>query len=147
MSFLLDTNICSSHIRRPAGLAHRFVQHSGRLWIPAIVLAELYAGAYMVDRSDRILAGIEELRKDVGVLPYDERCAEEFGKLRGVLKQRGISANPVDLLIASVALAHDLTLATNNTGDFQNIPGLRMQDWLGCRLSRAIAPPKRLPTP
>ena len=31
MSYLLDTNICSAHIRRPAGLAHRFVQYSGRL--------------------------------------------------------------------------------------------------------------------
>jgi tRNA(fMet)-specific endonuclease VapC len=45
MSFLLDTNICSSHIRRPAGLAHRFMQHSSRLWMSSIVLAELYAGA------------------------------------------------------------------------------------------------------
>ena len=29
MSFLLDTNILSAHLRRPAGLVHRFVQHSG----------------------------------------------------------------------------------------------------------------------
>jgi tRNA(fMet)-specific endonuclease VapC len=130
MSFLLDTNICSSHIRRPAGLAHRFIQHSGRLWMPAIVLAELYAGAYMLDQPDRILAGIDELKKDVGILPYDERCAEEFGKLRGIFKRRGIVANPVDLQIASVALAHDLTLVTNNTADFQSIPGLRLEDWL-----------------
>ena len=48
MSFLLDTNICSLHIRRPAGLAHRFMQHSGRLWISSLVLAELYAGAYTI---------------------------------------------------------------------------------------------------
>ena len=42
MSFLLDTNICSAHIRRPGGVAHSFIQHSGRLWMPTIVLAELY---------------------------------------------------------------------------------------------------------
>jgi tRNA(fMet)-specific endonuclease VapC len=29
MSFVLDTDICSAHIRRPSGLLHRFVQHSG----------------------------------------------------------------------------------------------------------------------
>jgi len=34
------------------------------------------------------------------------------------------------LLIASVALTHDLTLVTHNTADFQNIPGLRLDDWL-----------------
>jgi predicted nucleic acid-binding protein len=39
MSYLLDTNICSAHIRRPGGIAHRFIQHSGRLWMPTVVLA------------------------------------------------------------------------------------------------------------
>ena len=34
MSFLLDTDTCSFHLKRPSGLMHRFVQHSGRLYIP-----------------------------------------------------------------------------------------------------------------
>jgi tRNA(fMet)-specific endonuclease VapC len=130
MSFLLDTNICSAHMRRPGGLAHRFIQHSGRLWMPTIVLAELYAGAYMLDVPDRILMGIEELRKDVSVVGFDETCAEEFGKLRGWLKRGGIQRNPVDLMIAAVALAHNLTVVTHNTQHFQDIPKLRLDDWL-----------------
>ncbi|MGD0901267.1 MAG: type II toxin-antitoxin system VapC family toxin [Thermoguttaceae bacterium] len=130
MSFLLDTNICSAHIRRPAGLAHRFIQHSGRLWVPSIVLAELYAGAYLLDDPRRILTAIDDLRRDVGVLVFDERCAEEFGKLRGVVKRLGASGNPMDLMIASVAIAHDLTMVTHNTADFRYVPGLRLEDWL-----------------
>lgn len=130
MSFLLDTNICSAHIRRPAGLAHRFIQHSGRLWISSIVLGELYAGAYLLDGPGRILAAIDDLRRDVGVLVFDDKCAEEFGKLRGVLKRLGVSGNPVDLMIASVAVVHDLTMVTNNTADFRHVPGLRLEDWL-----------------
>jgi len=46
MNFLLDTDICSAHMRRPAQLAHRFIQYAGGLAIPTIVLAELFAGAY-----------------------------------------------------------------------------------------------------
>jgi len=46
MSFLLDTNICSAHLKRPAGLMHRFAQHSGGSFIPTIVLGELYAWAF-----------------------------------------------------------------------------------------------------
>jgi tRNA(fMet)-specific endonuclease VapC len=42
----------------------------------------------------------------------------------------GIEVPSVDLLIASVALVQDLTLVTHNTADFQNIPGLRLDDWL-----------------
>jgi tRNA(fMet)-specific endonuclease VapC len=130
MSFLLDTNICSAHIRRPGGLAHRFIQHTGRLWMPSIVLAELYAGAYMVDVPDRVLIGIAELREDVGLLDFDESCAQEFGKLRGALKRHGIQRNAVDLMIAAVALAHDLTLVSHNTQHFGDVPGLRLEDWL-----------------
>lgn len=130
MSYLLDTNICSAHIRRPAGLAHRFSQYSGRLAIPTIVLAELYAGAYMLPNPTKILTGINDLLDDVAVLPFGSDCAEEFGKLRGVLKQRGLAVNPIDLQIAAVALTHNLMLVTNNTKDFQNIPGLTLEDWL-----------------
>lgn len=32
MSFLLDTDTLSAHLRRPSGLAHRFFQFSGRLY-------------------------------------------------------------------------------------------------------------------
>lgn len=129
MSYLLDTNICSAHMRRPGGLAHRFVQHSGRLWISTIVLAELYAGAYLV-QSTRILSAIEEILEDVEILGFDVDCAKTFGQLRGELKRLGIAASPLDLQIAAVALVHDLTLVTNNTADFANIPGLRIEDRL-----------------
>lgn len=40
MSFLLDTNICSAHLKRPSGLTHRFVQHGGGLYVSTVVLGE-----------------------------------------------------------------------------------------------------------
>jgi tRNA(fMet)-specific endonuclease VapC len=41
MTHLLDTNICSAHMRRPGGLAHRFFQHAGGLTISTVMLSEL----------------------------------------------------------------------------------------------------------
>ena len=117
-------------MRRPGGLAHRFIQYSGRIWISSTVLAELFAGAYKLDRPEKTLAAIQELREDVRMLPFDEPCAETFGKNRGALRRRGIEVGPMDLMIASVALVHDLTLVTHNTSDFQVIPGLRLDDWI-----------------
>jgi tRNA(fMet)-specific endonuclease VapC len=64
------------------------------------------------------------------VLPFDADCAEEFGKLPGTMKKQGVAINAIDLQIAAVAIAHNLTLVTNNTKDFQNIPGLTLVDWL-----------------
>ncbi len=44
MSFLLDTDICSSLLKASA-LAHRFTQHLGHLHISVVTLAELYTWA------------------------------------------------------------------------------------------------------
>jgi tRNA(fMet)-specific endonuclease VapC len=130
VSFLLDTNICSAHVRRPGGLAHRLFQYGGRLYVSTIVLAELYTWVY--DRPDptRMLRAINDLVADLIVLPFDEVCAERFGMTRALLKAKGITVNPVDLQIACVALTHDLTLVTNNTAHFNRIAGLRIEDWL-----------------
>jgi predicted nucleic acid-binding protein len=46
MNFLLDTDTCSAHLKRPAGLMHRFVQHAGGLCISTVVLGEIYTWAY-----------------------------------------------------------------------------------------------------
>ena len=130
MSYLLDTNIVSAHLRRPSGLTHRFIQHSGRLSIPTLVLAELYAWAHGRDDPTPVLDKILHLLDDVELLGFEQDSAERFGIIQTTLLRRGITVNPVDLMIAAVALVQDLTLVTNNTKDFQNIPGLRLEDWL-----------------
>lgn len=130
MKFLLDTNICSAHMRRPVQLAHRFIQYVGQLAISTIGLGELYAGAYHHSDPPRLLALIGDLLQEVRVLDFDQSSAEQFGSVRGQLLRQGISVSTTDLMIASVALVHDLTLVTHNTADFQNIPGLRLENWL-----------------
>ncbi len=68
--------------------------------------------------------------QEVSVLDFDRDCANEFGRVRIQLRRRGIEVPSVDLMIGSAALVYDLTLVTHNTADFQNIPGLRVEDWL-----------------
>lgn len=131
MSFLLDTNILSAHLRRPAGLAHRFFQYSGRLFTSSICLGELYVWAFARPDPTPMLTAIEQLLQyEVSVIDFDQDCARQFGAVRVDLRRQGIEVNTTDLMIASVALVYDLTLVTNNTVDFQNIPGLQLDDWL-----------------
>jgi tRNA(fMet)-specific endonuclease VapC len=131
MSYLLDTNICSAHIRRPSGLFHRFQQHFGRLFISTVVLGELYAWAFRRDDPYKLIDFFEEeILPELGILPYEENCAFEFGKIRGAFIKQGIAYDPVDLMIAATALFHDLTLITHNVADFRNVPNLRIEDWL-----------------
>jgi tRNA(fMet)-specific endonuclease VapC len=130
MNFLLDTDICSAHMRRPAKLAHRLIQYTGQIAISAVSLAELYAGAYRHSQANRLLALIADLLQEVQLIDFDSVAADKFGQVRGGLLKQGISVPTIDLMIATAALVHNLTLVTHNTADFQNIPGLRLDDWL-----------------
>lgn len=131
MSFLLDTNILSAHIRQPARNAHRFIQYTGRLYTSSILIAELYVWAYRRADPDEGLMAIDQmLDYEVGVVNFDTSCGNTFGRVRVNLMKQGIEVNAVDLMIASTALTHDLVLVTHNTSDFNRIPGLVLDDWL-----------------
>jgi tRNA(fMet)-specific endonuclease VapC len=60
------------------------------------------------------------------VVPFDERAADEFSGLR---KQR-IRIGTQDLKIAAIALVNDALLLSANVRDFQQVPGLRVENWL-----------------
>ncbi len=115
MSFLLDTNILSVHLRRPTSVAHRFFQHAGRLYTSAVALAELSVWAHQRPDPVATVKTIDELLfYEVNVLDFDRDCADEFGRIRVQLRRRGIEVPSVDLMIASVALVHDLTLVNRD---------------------------------
>lgn len=117
-------------MRRPAGLTHRFVQYAGRLHTTSIVLAELYAGAFLLPDPHRRLHEIADLLSDLSILEFGTADAEHFGRIRGELGKTGKTVSPLDLLIAVTALKHDYTLVTHNVKHFAGIPGLRIEDWL-----------------
>ncbi|HEX5104496.1 MAG TPA: type II toxin-antitoxin system VapC family toxin [Pirellulaceae bacterium] len=63
--------------------------------------------------------------KALQVLDYYDLAAATFASF---VKQR-IRVGTMDLRIASIAVANDMTLLTRNTVDFQRVPGLRFEDW------------------
>lgn len=131
MSFLLDTNILSAHLRRPAAVAHRFIQYSGRLYTSSLCLGELYVWVFGRNDPQPLRQAIDQLLYyEVSVIDFDQDCAVRFGDVRADMLSRGLDAGQTDLMIGSTALPYDLTLVTHNTADFQNIPGLRTVDWL-----------------
>jgi tRNA(fMet)-specific endonuclease VapC len=60
------------------------------------------------------------------LLPWDGDSAEMFLKLR----RQGVRIGSLDLKIACIALAHDLTLLTRNATHFAQVSGLRFENWL-----------------
>jgi predicted nucleic acid-binding protein len=130
MSFVVDTDICSAHLRDNAAVTKRFIQYTGGLYISTVTLAELYAWVYRVPDSMKRFEALDRLLSDVHLILLDEQVAERYGRVRAELSGRGIGISTTDLLIGASALHHDFTVVTHNVKHFEPIPGLRVQDWL-----------------
>ncbi len=129
MSFLLDTDTCSAQLKTGA-LTHRMVQYSARVYTSAVTLAELYTWALRAKAPPQRLHGLLALLHDVIVLDLTPDVARKFGEVQASLLDRGQRAPHMDLLIASTALVHGLTVVTHNQQHFLKIPGLPVDDWL-----------------
>ncbi|MBK8037471.1 MAG: type II toxin-antitoxin system VapC family toxin [Verrucomicrobiaceae bacterium] len=60
------------------------------------------------------------------VLQIDSESLAQFRAFR----KQGIRIGTQDLKIACIALAHDATVLTRNLVDFQQVSGLRVENWL-----------------
>ena len=66
----------------------------------------------------------------LGIMDFDAASAEVYGRLRSELERQGLPLADADLMIASIALHHDLTLISGNTRHFARVPGLKLENWL-----------------
>ena len=130
MSFLLDTDICSAHLRQISIVQNRFLQYTGQLRISAVTLAELAEWILRKNTPAHYVGDFKRLLQDVDVLSLDETVGLRAGELGARLRDVGLPMDTSDLLIAATALIHGLTIVTHNTQDFVNVPGLAMVDWL-----------------
>ena len=130
MSFLFDTDAISEILRpRPAMAYIKWLMKVSReeQFTSAVVIGELYKGAYRSQAHERHLTNIEQrILPAVTVLPYDTGTAKIFGRIRAHLEETGIILPDADLQIAATALGHGLELVTGNLRHFSRIDGLKL---------------------
>lgn len=132
LKYLLDTNIVIYVIKqRPIEVLSTFNQHHGRMAISAITLAELIHGAEKSQFPARNLATVEDFCSRLQVLPYTDNAAMHYGSIRAALEKIGQPIGVNDLHIAAHARSQGLTLVSNNLREFERVPGLLMENWLG----------------
>ncbi|HEX5337537.1 MAG TPA: type II toxin-antitoxin system VapC family toxin [Gallionella sp.] len=131
MIYLLDTNVCIHLIneRHPV-ILQRLKQHSpAEIAICSVVKAELLYGARRSQRVETNMQLLKTFFAPLQSLAFDDECAEHYGQIHAELLTQGKAIGPNDTLIASIARAHNATLVTHNTGEFQRVPGLSIADW------------------
>lgn len=124
---LLDSSVIIAHFRRKLDL-FELVRSSEPLFIPLVVLGELYKGAEKSADIPKNLRLIEGFLKVVAVLNPDEETAACYGRLAAQLEMQGRKIPENDLWIAALAVALDMPLATRDE-HFLRVEGLDVIMW------------------
>jgi len=124
--YLLDTNFSHLHKNhRPAEVP------PGKVAMSAVTYGELCFGAEKSSKPKETRQILEHLISLIPVLPLDENVSTHCGKIRQQLQASGKPIGNNDLWIAAHALAGKLILVTNNLAEFERVPGLKVENWVG----------------
>jgi tRNA(fMet)-specific endonuclease VapC len=129
MRYLLDTNTVIAAANDPTSpVRRRLNKHSPEdIGVSAVVIYELFYGAFKSRHKDRNIAVIDSMAFEV--IEFDKNDARESGHIRAYLESNGTLIGPYDMLIAGQAKARGLTLVTANVSEFKRVPGLRSENW------------------
>jgi tRNA(fMet)-specific endonuclease VapC len=129
---LLDTNICIHIINaKPPAVLQRFKGYRmGEIGVCSVVAAEL---AYGVAKSGSVRnrQALDLFLAPLAIMPFDEAALWVYGDLRADLERKGTPIGALDTLIAAHALSLQARLVTNNLREFERVPGLQLDNWVG----------------
>jgi len=131
MNYLLDCNACIVFLnKRSEKLKQRLeLCEPKQMLLCSVVKAELFYGAMKSQNPERSLSKVENFCAHFQSLPFDDKAALAYGKIRAELSAIGQPIGANDFMIAAIALANNITLVTHNTREFSRISGLSLEDW------------------
>jgi len=129
--FLLDTNVLSALARDPHGAVAGQIARVGEANVctSIVVAAELRYGA--VKRgSARLAKQLDVILAAMDIVPFESPMDRVYADVRNALEQRGRPIGGNDLIIAAQALALDAVLVTDTVKEFEQVPGLKVENWV-----------------
>jgi tRNA(fMet)-specific endonuclease VapC len=130
--FLLDTNTISHWIRasNPTLQRHFDGVPLSDLVVSSIVEAELrYGIAKRGLEASRAGGLVDTFLSNVAILAWTSSTAKRFARLRTDSEAAGVTIATADLMIATHAYEHGITLVTQDRALFQLTPWIVVADW------------------
>ncbi|MDR1279254.1 MAG: PIN domain-containing protein [Opitutaceae bacterium] len=131
--YLPDTNVYATYAKgEDAALIRKVDAHMEDLALSTIALAEMEYGWQKAPMETRRIARQKALVAKLEPKPFDQKCANLYGRIKVRMLHRQTNAHPIgerDMLLAAHALAIGAVLVTHNTREFSAIPGLDVEDW------------------
>ncbi len=129
---LVDTDIFSYYMRNVPHVvtrAEEYLKHFRRFNISSLTVFEILKGLRKKKLTEKERLFRTEIAKH-NILGLDYPVMDRAASLLAELERKGTPVAHEDLFIASVALAHDLKLVTNNVGHFSKIGELVLENWM-----------------
>ena len=132
MQYLLDTNTCIYFLNRTSeNIIKRMKDLApADIKLSSITVAELFFGAEKSKEKKKNLTIVQAFTENFAHIPFDSNCCKNYAEIRTSLEKKGLPIGPMDLLIASISLTHNLTLVTNNEKEFKRVRGLAVENWV-----------------
>lgn len=125
--FLIDTNIIIALFAKDKVIHDRIV-NLGEIFVPSIVIGELYFGAYKSKRAEENLRRIDEFSFNNTVLPCDTETAKRYGDIKNRLKENGQPIPENDIWIAAITQQYNVILITKDI-HFDAVDNLKVEVW------------------
>lgn len=131
MRYLLDTCVISDFVKGETNVLARLkAERPADLAISSVTLMEIHFGlALNPERAKKISPIINSVLSVISILPYEEKESLATATIRAYLQKQGAPIGPYDVMIAGTAQANQLMMVTSNTGEFQRVGGLMLEDW------------------
>jgi len=132
MIYLVDANVLSEPTKRSPNpkVVVWLSAHEEDLVVDSVILGEIEIGIRTLSvgrKRAKLQRWFEALVQTIDCLPWDAAVSRRWAQLVVELRAKGHMLPILDSMIAATALAHDLTLATHNVGDFQRA-GVKIVD-------------------
>ncbi len=131
MKYLLDTCCISDFVKNDLHtVTHLKNKPPSQIAISSITVMELeYGLLHDPQRAKKIKPIVQGIISSVVILPYTEEDANYSATIRATLRKAGTPIGCYDVLIAGVALRHQLILVTANEKEFERVPNLHIENW------------------
>lgn len=126
--YVLDTNVVSEPTKdvRNSHVMAFLNEVTAQLWLPSVVVHEMEYGIQLLpqgQRRNRLRGMVDGIVASYGdrILPLERDGAEWAALFRVQANRAGRLLRISDALIAGIARANDLTVATRNVRDFEGL--------------------------